>query len=312
LPAERQTPGALAPGPVTDWVRSAGKTGPAKRVPYTATIRKSYERMFYVWCHDLLSHGLRLTKGFAYLNIAPPELVRDGRGDIEDESEYLDGTVGPLARRFLVADPRVRRLHDSDAFRTVLTACLLSCADLEVFSIWDPDELLYLLDHALAEREQLTAILDEGRLAREGLTFRFDPLSPDRRAALAAGDLCAVWPALRLISCWTTAGAAPGAAAIARRFPGIRMQGKGIITVEAPITIPIEEANGYVPLMDEVFLELEAADGSLHRLHEADLGADYTLIVTQTSGLLRYRIDDRVRVTGRWHDTPCLEYLGRS
>jgi hypothetical protein len=311
LAEERGAPGALAPAPVTAWVRSAGKTGPAKRVPYTARLRKAFQHMFYVWTHDLLGSGLKLSKGFCYLNVVAPDLVRDGRGDIEDEAEYLDGSLGPIARRFFVVDPRIRRLHDADAFRTVLTLSLLSAVDLEVVSVWDPRELLDYLDLALARRDELADALDGRAVEREGMTFRFDPLGPERRAALAAGDLAGVWPSLKLISCWTTAGAAAGAAELAAHFPAARLQGKGLICVEAPITVPLEAAGGYLPLVDQVFLELEGPDGSLRLLHQAEDGGEYAVIVSQPAGLLRYRIGDRVRVTGRWQGTPCLEYLGR-
>ncbi len=311
LTMERESPGALAPAAVQAWVRSGGKTGPAKRVPYTAALKRSFERMFYVWAHDLLSARLRLSKGYCYLNIVPPESVADGRGDIEDESEYLSGSLGLLARRFIVGDPRLRRLRDPDGFRAVLAAALLSAADLEVVSIWDPQELLDIVDRVLADQDELVAILDEGRLSREGVVFRFAGLARERRAALIAGDLLRVWPALRLISCWTTAGSAAGAAELARRFPGVLIQGKGIVAVEAPVTVPIE-AGGYVPLVDELFIELEEPGGGIRRLHEAEPDGEYQLIISQRSGLLRYRLGDRVKVTGHWRGTPCLEYLGRA
>jgi len=311
LAAEREQPGALVPGKVAAWVRSGGNTGPAKRVPYNAALKHAFAHMFYVWAHDLLANRLHLTKGYCYLNIPPPETVRDGRGDIEDEAEYLSGPLGALTRRFFVVDPRVRRLNDADAFLTVVALSLLSAADLEVISVWFPEELLRICRRILAEPEALAAMLDERRVEREGIEFRFDPLSAERRAALLAGDLPAVWPELKIVSAWNTGDSAPGAAEIERVLPGVPFQGKGMIAVEAPLTIPLEAAGGYVPLIDEILFELEADDGSIRALAEADTGAIYRLIVSQPAGLLRYRIGDRVRVSHRWQQTPCLEYVDR-
>lgn len=41
------------------------------------------------------------------------------------------------------------------------------------------------------------------------------------------------------------------------QFPNVFVQGKGLLATEAPMTIPLIEANGYVPVLDEVFLNLK-------------------------------------------------------
>jgi hypothetical protein len=65
-------------------------------------------------------------------------------------------------------------------------------------------------------------------------------------------------------------------------------------------------------LVDEVFLEFEDSEGRPRLLHEATPGAEYSLIVSQAGGLLRYRLGDRVRVTGHYHATPLLTFCGRA
>ena len=82
--------------------------------------------------------------------------------------------------------------------------------------------------------------------------------------------------------------------------------------VELERTIFYPPVAGNLPLIDEVFLELEDDDGRLHLLEDAEDGADYGLLVTQAGGLLRYRLGDRVRVRGRHRGTPLLEFAGRA
>jgi hypothetical protein len=84
-----------------------------------------------------------------------------------------------------------------------------------------------------------------------------------------------------------------------------------LLATEAPITVPLVAAGGCVALLDEVFVELVAPDGTSHLLHEAREGHEYALLLTQAAGLLRYRLGDRVRVTGRYRDAPLLEFVGR-
>jgi hypothetical protein len=121
---------------------------------------------------------------------------------------------------------------------------------------------------------------------------------------------------LKLISCWANAGAQPLAKALAELFPGVLLQGKGLLATEAPVTIPWIRAEGHVPLLDGVLVELEEASASgepapVRLLHEAEVGGVYKVVVSQRGGLLRYRLGDRVRVTHRYRGTPCLELLGR-
>ena len=61
------------------------------------------------------------------------------------------------------------------------------------------------------------------------------------------------------------------------------------------------------------FLPVDAPDGTRPLLmDELEVGKDYEIIVTNFSGLYRYRILDIVRVTGMHNKTPKIEFLYRS
>jgi hypothetical protein len=139
-------------------------------------------------------------------------------------------------------------------------------------------------------------------------------LPPATREALSRIplDWRAVWPDLRLLSCWTEAMAAPRAAELARRLPGTTMQGKGLLATEAPVTVPLVGVDGGVPLLTEVYLEFELAGGELLELHELEFGMTAGLVVSQPGGLYRYRLGDQVRVVGRHRSTPTLAFEGRN
>ncbi len=135
-------------------------------------------------------------------------------------------------------------------------------------------------------------------------------MSQARLAALAAGDLPALWPHLQLVSVCNHAMGAAGAAELARLLPHTFHQGKGLLTTEAPLTIPLRASGGYVPLVNDILYELEADDGAVVPLHVAEVGREYALVISQAGGLVRYRIGDRVRVTHVWRAIPCMEYVG--
>jgi hypothetical protein len=125
-------------------------------------------------------------------------------------------------------------------------------------------------------------------------------------------DWSVVWPRLRLLSCWASAQSAGAAARLAARLPRARLQPKGLLATEAPVTIPLFQAGLAVPFLTEVFLEFEREDGRILRLHEIEPGSSYRLLVTTRGGLVRYRLGDRVRAGPPVGRTPALELIGRS
>ena len=283
---------ALTPGRTRCYEPTSGSSGAIKLIPYNDAMLRTFRGMFAVWAHDLLAHTLTPRSGRTFMSVSAPVPRADG---FADDREYLGGPVRALVGRFIVTPPRAR---DPEAFRDALACALVAAGDLEIVSVWNPGYLLTLLDHFEAQRERL--------LPR---------LAPERRTVLARDPIVwqDVWPSLQLLSCWTAAAAAAvPARALAERFPCATMQGKGLLATEAPITVPLVRAAGCVPLVDGVFLEFENDTGRIHLLDEVAPDAEYAVIVTQPGGLLRYRLGDRVRVTGRYRDAPLLEFVGRA
>jgi hypothetical protein len=311
----------LSPEPVTSFEKTSGSSGIAKYVPYTRSLKRSYQRMFLLWSYDLLCRAkLPLRHGRLFMSVSP-SLVTEGKSDsvdgvpvgFEDDSEYLNPLLRWLMRRYLVIPTDLKKIRDAHEYQRVLAAYLLADPDLEVISVWSPSYLTALLDFIASNRSELRRDLKRGEIWTQGLRFRLPP-SGRPRAALLAGALewRLLWPRLRLISCWTDHTASLLAPRLRELFPGVPIQGKGLLSTEAPMTIPWGEGPGCVPLLDEVFFELETQSGELFRLHEAELGATYAVILTQKGGLTRYRMGDLVKVVGFEGRTPRLEFRGRA
>ena len=81
--------------------------------------------------------------------------------------------------------------------------------------------------------------------------------------------------------------------------------------------MPVElNASDYVILPRSLvyeFLPLDAEEGTRPlTISELEVGKDYEIIVTNFSGLYRYRILDVVRVTGMYNNSPRIEFLYRT
>lgn len=288
--------GVIGRDPVLFFETTSGSSGTHKQLPYTAGLRSVFTHLFVVWVHDVLAHGPPLVRGRCYFSVSP-KLGEPEPGDadgIGDDLDYLDGWLRPLVAPFVVMPVRADERLAPDAFWDRLATGLLAADDLEVVSVWNPSFFTILLDRIEG---------DLGRYAAQ--------LGGRRGAALRAGDWAAVWPRLRLLSCWGDAEAAPAADALGRRLPDVTVQPKGLLATEAPMTLPLIGSHG-VPLVDAVLLELLDEAGELHPLHTAEVGTTYEIVLSVPGGLTRYRIGDRVVVTGHREATPCLRFAGRT
>lgn len=295
---------SLTPEPILFYEKTSGSRGPAKWIPYTQSLRSSFNSMFCVWVHDLIQNGPRFETGKFYFCISPqlknPQVITEIVGGLADDSEYLDGWLRALLSLVLVAPPRLKHLQDPDEFKEQLSLELLCEDRLEAISIWSPSFLKVLLDYMETHRESLIEKLGQ-------------KISRQRSQLLRCSRIpwTEIWPKLKLISCWDSSHSREQAEFLRKLFPGVMVQGKGLLATEAPMTIPLIAAQGFVPLLNEVFFEFEDDTRQIYKLHEIKLGEEYTLIISQKGGLYRYRMGDRIRVSHFYQKTPCLEFLGR-
>lgn len=368
----------LTTEPILFYEKTSGSRSAAKFIPYTKSLRRSFNQMFCVWAHDLIRNGPAFSTGKIYFCISPQlsdpttacfqtspsdsdlpksppflksPLTKGGLGgwgtlsefsplvskvppyltplaharralggirgvgcwgrseglktdansnvpSLQDDSEYLDRWLRWLLHPFLISPANLHHLRTPEEFKRQLCLALLQAEQLETISIWSPTFLKIHLDYIQTHRTELRQSL---KLSAERDRLLCEPEIPWTK----------LWPQLKLISCWDSACAADPAQFLRDLFPGVMVQGKGLLATEAPMTIPLIAAQGCVPVLDEVFFEFEDESGEIYLLQNLQIGQEYTIVLSQKGGLYRYRIGDRVRVTHYYLNTPCLEFLGR-
>jgi hypothetical protein len=316
--AQARTGGhVLVAEPVRLYERTSGSSGPAKLIPHPAALQRSFRHLFCLWLHDLLTFGPRLDTGRTWISISPGSgspatTVRGVPVGRANDLEYLQGWIGQVVRPFMVLPPAAAGLRDPEGWRHVAALALLA-GEPEIVSVWNPSLLTVLLDHAAAHRDRLGRDWAAGRAVVEGVELRYRPADRGRLALLRRDpiDWPRLMPALRLISCWADRHARSAADRLRALFPDVLLQPKGLLATEAPMTLPLLDAGGAVPLVDEVFFELEDASGGVIRLDGARAGREYALVISTRGGLVRYRIGDRVRAGEPYLGTPRLEFIGR-
>ncbi len=297
--------GILSPERILFFERTSGSSGRAKEIPYTAALLRTFQNLFLLWTHDLLQSIPTLGQGRFYFLVtprfSPAEFTPDGTPvGLESDADYLGGFLKLLLAPFLVEVPGASRIQDPSVFKNAVARAWLSHPDLESLSIWNPSFLRTLMDWIRKHRHELATELENSLSDGQKHALLNDPIPWTK-----------LFPKLKVISCWADAHARAPAEKIASEFPGVLLQGKGLLATEAPITLPLHGVQGCVPLLDQVYLEFETPEGHLLELHALEQGGIYSVIVSQPGGLYRYRLGDQVKVVSRHQATPTLEFVGR-
>lgn len=92
----------------------------------------------------------------------------------------------------------------------------------------------------------------------------------------------------------------------------------GLVASEGRFSVPLtDETPAGIAEITANFLEFIPADDAHRdnpptlRAHQLETGGEYFLVVTNWAGLWRYNMDDRVRVTGWFGQSPMFEFLSR-
>ncbi len=325
----------LTTEPVLLLAPTSGSVSGRKLIPYTAALQREFRRGIAPWCADLFLSRPALLFGPAYWAVTPA--AREGersagglRIGFADDSDYL----GPLGRLFARAvqavPPEVRAIGEMEAFWYTTLLFLLGQRELRLVSVWNPTFLTILLERLHLGWEALADDLGAGRFApptplppelAARFVARLRP-APARaaqiRAAFSAGGAAGaiharLWPRLGLVSCWADGPAATDAAALAQLFPGVPIEGKGLLATEGIVSIPRHGGAGCPLALRSHFFEFLPEGGGAPLLAQhLTAGDTYDVVVTTGGGLYRHRLHDRVAVTGFAGECPRLRFLGKA
>jgi hypothetical protein len=319
---------------------TGGTTSGSKLIPYTGALKKEFQKAVNPWLFYLYKTYPQLLKGKGYWSITPAIADKKfTRGGIpvgfQEDSEYL-GLLGRILRHVLIVPKEIRRMKDIENFRYATAYFLLMERDLVLISVWNPTFLILILETMAGYPDRLIDDIRRGTLTLpkpEPADFlrpypRPDPLRADEIADIILREdskkYVEIWKRLRLISCWTSGFSQYYAKRLAEYFPGVVIQGKGLIATEGIVSIPFFDGRGYFPAYTSHFFEfLEKENGEDHAagsknrergvklLHQLEVGKEYTVIITTGGGLYRYNLKDRVVVTGKYLDLPLIRFEGR-
>lgn len=319
---EQGEPAVLSSAAIIAFEETGGSSFGRKLIPYTAQGLEAFQRGLLPWLDDLHEQHPSLAVGSFYWSISPacrqPKQTSGGMPvGLPTDAAYLGQVVGEAFSRQLAVPSEVGAITDFAAWRDSTLLHLLAAEDLSLISVWSPTFLTQLLKEIPANFEQLLGQVLLGQLLAQHpkVELRFtDNRLQTIRAALgqAKPDYSAIWPQLRVISCWDHASAASVASSLRTMFPNVCVQGKGLLATEGLVSIPLTEFAYPVLAIESGFFEFIDSEGRIFLADQVKAEHEYQLLMTTHSGLYRYAIGDMLRVKGFAMETPMLEFIGRS
>lgn len=252
-----------------------------------------------------------------------------------DDAAYLGESAGAGLLGSLCVPPAVGAIADHRLWQRLTLVHLLCCRDLGLVSVWSPTFLGELLRALDDDRDLLIAAVREGPGVLADLpgglptTRPADPLaaalrwtaSPARADEIAAAwqagpgrdraEPARLWPRLGLVSCWADASSAAAANRLARLLPQARLQPKGLLATEGAVTLPLSPFPAPVLAIRSGFFEFVDDAGTIRTGDELRPGERLSVLLTNASGLCRYRLGDTVECVGMAGQAPMLRFVGR-
>lgn len=308
--------GAFLAEPVLAVELTSGSSSARKMIPYTQTHLASFAAAVYPWLDDwLLKYPMLANTPWFWLISPSSQQSKQTVNGIPiglpggDAAYFGEALANPIGQRLMVPEA-VSRLSDLAQWRRVCLAYLLATPPA-LLSVWSPSLLLVLLDVLRDESMAVLSLLDDW-------PYDFLPkptIDKARREALpdlVMGGPEHIWPEVVLVSCWTSASAERDVLLLKQRWPSLNIQGKGLLSTEGVVSVPLLGLSDPVLAVNSGFYEFLCDDGRMRLAHELPAGCEAQVVMSTANGLLRYQTQDYIRCTGHFASAPLLKFMGRS
>ena len=312
---------------------SSGTTDQPKYVPVTPRFIADYRRGWNTFGHKLLTdHPKAILRAILQSSGRHDESLAPSGVPCGAITGLLALTQKRIIRRFYVSRPELARIADPRG-RYYALMRLAIVRDVGFAVTANPATFVQLARVADEESETLIRDVRDGTMCgklvpddavRALLSRRLRP-DPERAASLdrlrrAEGCLRPrdYWsPAF--LACWIGGSMGHFLDRLREWYGPLPVRDIGLLASEGRVTIPVEDGlpAGVLDIAGGFFEFLPLADYDKPDTRtllpaELEVGGEYVVVLSNSSGLMRYRLDDVVRVRGRLNAVPILEFRRRA
>jgi hypothetical protein len=313
---------------------TTGTTGVPKLNPVTQSWLKEYRRSLEIWGLKAITEHPEMIGTKVLQLLGPGNLgITPGGHSIGMASAVAGRYQNPIYRSFYATPTETADLGDALA-KYYVSARLAMTSTVGFMIAITPANLIRFAQIGNQYREQLIRDIHDGTLwsgisipaeFRRKIAGSLGRRRPDRARALekviaTTGSLYPrdYWP-LSLVSCWLGGTIGYQARNLATYYGDTPTRDLGYISTEGRHTIPLDDGRPEGVLsIDGAYYEFiplsesGSATARVFECHELEPGAEYSIVMTTSSGLYRFEIGDVVRCTGYLGQAPILQFLHKS
>ena len=311
---------------------TSGTTGQPKLIPATASTRRSSARLSAKWLYRCVVDHPRVLDNKALVIVSPAVEGHTPSGvAFGSASGYIYQNASRALRYHYAVPYEVFAIKDFDAKYYAIMRFAIS-QRVSLLATPNPSTILRLVNAANTQREQLVRDVWDGTLSedaeipletRRALRPHLKP-NPARakeleRLASAADTFTPehYWPQLATVCCWKGGSVGTALNRVRPLFPqSIPFRDIGYLSSEAQATICIQdEGCAGILALDTNFYEfipeaeIDSPSPVTLTVGQVEAGETYYIIITSQAGLYRYDINDVVRVTSFFRNTPLMEFV---
>ena len=311
---------------------TSGTTGQPKLIPANGSTRRSSGRLSATWLHRCVVDHPHVLDNKVLVIVSPAVEGHTPSGAaFGSASGYIYQNASRALRHRYAVPYEVFAIKDFDAkYYAIMRFALAQSISLLITP--NPSTILRLVNTAEAHRDQLVRDVRDGTLTVDaGIPFETrralkphlkpNPARAKELERLASGAHAFTpehyWPQLALVGCWKGGSVGAALSMIQPLFPqGIPFRDIGYLSSEAQATICIQdEGSAGILALDTNFYEfipeaeIDSPSPMTLGVGQVEAGETYYIVITSPAGLYRYDINDIVKVTGFFRNTPLVEFV---
>lgn len=308
--------------------RTSGTVGKPKFIPITETGLRRIARQQQIAAYAQLQGSSILDGKLFGIAGQAVEGRMPGGTPFGSASGLIYQRQSRIVRSRYVLPPEVLAIEGYEAQYLAMAVYGLSEPDVTCVATANPSTLVRLLSVVNQNADDILAAIAAGRLPsavpqnpRVARALLPNPRRAHqlRETLAAAGRLtfADIWPNLKGVVTWTGGSCGVPLRHLSSSLPeDIMVIELGYLAseVRGTINVDVHRKVCLPTLLDTVFefverdaWERDATD--FLSLHELEAQSEYYVFVTTPDGLYRYNMNDIVRVTGRFNNTPTLEFV---
>lgn len=293
---------------------TSGSTEQRKWIPYTQAFLAEINEAAGAWLGDLYQRLPKIKEGAHYWSLSwlPKEL----RGlTSSNDADLFPAYQRLILQKSMAVPAEISQVEEPEAAWWATLVYLCARKDLTLVSVWSPTFWIKVTEDIRTQWTDIVSCLSEDHWGKYDKDLREVLGAPPRRDLknIDIGDnnfFKKLWPKLTLISSWDSSSSTLWSEQIKAQFPWVSFQGKGLWATEGVVSIPFKGQK--VLSVNSHFYEFkDLQSGNVVPSWSLQQGREYQPIVWSSSGLLRYILQDRVKITNFFGQIPCLEFLGR-